>query len=74
MAEKKQKEKKKKPSLKQGSYYKIEGEKISRSRKSCPKCGQGYFMAEHNNRLACGRCGYTEFRKKEKSGEKSAQA
>jgi ribosomal protein S27AE len=26
----------------------------------CPKCGKR--MAEHNNRLACGFCSYTEFR------------
>ena len=32
-------------------------------RKSCPKCGPGVFMGEHKNRTACGRCGYTEFKK-----------
>jgi len=32
-------------------------------KKTCPKCGPGYFMAEHKNRFACGKCGYTEFKK-----------
>ena len=33
--------------------------------KNCPKCGQGYTLAKHNNRLTCGKCHYTEFTKKE---------
>lgn len=45
-------------------YYKLEGNKLSRSRKHCPKCGPGVFMAEHANRVSCGKCGYTEFKKK----------
>lgn len=28
--------------------------------KSCPKCGPGVFMASHKDRVACGKCGYTE--------------
>ena len=48
----------------QGSYYKMEGDKVLRSRKFCPKCGSGVFLAEHSNRLTCGKCGYTEFKKK----------
>lgn len=28
--------------------------------KSCPKCGPGVFMADHKDRVACGKCGYTE--------------
>ncbi|MEM3374522.1 MAG: 30S ribosomal protein S27ae [Candidatus Woesearchaeota archaeon] len=31
--------------------------------KTCPKCGPGVFMAEHKNRISCGKCGYTEFKK-----------
>jgi len=31
--------------------------------KSCPKCGPGVFMGEHGNRVTCGKCGYTEFKK-----------
>ena len=45
-------------------YYKLEGNKLSRSRKHCTKCGPGVFMAEHANRVSCGKCGYTEFKKK----------
>ena len=33
--------------------------------RNCPKCGPGYTLAKHNNRLTCGKCGYTEFVKKE---------
>lgn len=50
--------------------FKIEGENVTRTRKHCPKCGPGVFLAEHKNRLSCGKCGYTEFKSaggKEKS-------
>jgi small subunit ribosomal protein S27Ae len=45
-------------------FFKVEGDKLTRTRKHCPKCGPGVFMAEHANRVSCGRCGYTEFKKK----------
>ncbi len=45
-------------------YFKLEGDKLTRTRKHCPKCGPGVFMAEHQNRVSCGKCGYTEFKKK----------
>ncbi len=41
--------------------YKVEGETLTRLRKECPRCGRGYFMAEHKGRLTCGNCGYTTF-------------
>ncbi|MEM2934233.1 MAG: 30S ribosomal protein S27ae [Halobacteria archaeon] len=44
-------------------YYDIAGGKIKRKRMKCPRCGEGVFLAEHKNRLSCGRCGYTEFKK-----------
>lgn len=44
-------------------FYDIEGDKLVRNRKSCPKCGDGVFLAKHNDRMACGKCGYTEFNK-----------
>lgn len=28
--------------------------------RQCPKCNSG--MADHADRFACGRCGYTEFK------------
>ncbi|NPA76597.1 MAG: 30S ribosomal protein S27ae [Candidatus Diapherotrites archaeon] len=45
--------------------YKIEDGKLVRAGKTCPKCGPGVFLAEHKDRWHCGRCGYTEFKKKE---------
>jgi small subunit ribosomal protein S27Ae len=47
------------------SHYKVEGDKITRERKSCPRCGAGTFLAKHKDRLCCGKCKYTEFLKKE---------
>lgn len=43
--------------------YEIKDGKISRTRKHCPKCGDGTFLAEHKDRVSCGKCSYTEFRK-----------
>lgn len=39
--------------------------KTRRKRKVCPRCGAGVFLAEHEDRYSCGKCGYTEFRKKQ---------
>jgi small subunit ribosomal protein S27Ae len=50
--------------------YKVENDKLIRQRRFCPKCGPGVFLAEHEDRFTCGKCGYTEFKKKEKSPEK----
>ncbi len=49
------------PKMRKGTYYKVEGGKLLR-KKSCPKCGPGVFMAQHEKRSHCGRCGYTEFK------------
>ncbi|MGV7225930.1 MAG: 30S ribosomal protein S27ae [Nitrosopumilus sp.] len=43
------------------SYYKIDGDKPTRTRKVCSRCGKGTFMAEHKDRHTCGKCGLTEF-------------
>jgi len=43
--------------------YEISENGIKRLKQSCPKCGPGVFLGEHKNRLACGKCGYTEFKK-----------
>jgi len=45
-------------------YYKVEGEAVKRLKRECPRCGKGVFMGEHKDRVACGRCGYTEFKKR----------
>jgi len=42
--------------------YEVQGDKLIRKKKTCPKCGDGVFMAEHADRLSCGKCGYTEFK------------
>ncbi|MBR9707287.1 MAG: 30S ribosomal protein S27ae [Candidatus Diapherotrites archaeon] len=63
MAKKEKKEVKERPSSKKYTHYKIEGDKVIRTKKSCPKCGPGVFMAEHKGskkRSTCGKCGYTE--------------
>lgn len=41
-------------------FYTIEGNKLVRSHKACPKCGPGVFLAQHKNRSHCGRCGFME--------------
>ena len=40
--------------------YVVKGSEMTRTHKSCPKCGPGSFLAEHSNRRSCGRCGYSE--------------
>jgi len=44
-------------------FYEIKGSKVIRKRKFCPRCGEGVFLAEHEDRRTCGKCGYTEFKK-----------
>jgi small subunit ribosomal protein S27Ae len=46
-----------------GSYYQLSGDSIKARKSVCPRCGNGVFLAEHSNRLSCGKCGYTEFKK-----------
>jgi small subunit ribosomal protein S27Ae len=48
-------------------FYKVHGNKVSKDKRECPRCGRGVFMAEHNNRHTCGKCGFTEFTHKEQS-------
>ncbi len=42
--------------------YEVKGDTLTRTHRSCPKCGPGTFLAEHKNRRSCGRCGYAESR------------
>ena len=46
---------------KKGSNYELKDGKLNRMKKFCPKCGPGVFLANHQGRVNCGRCGYTEF-------------
>ncbi len=44
--------------------YKVEGDKVTRARPTCERCGTGYFMADHHNRYTCGHCGFTRYKQK----------
>jgi ubiquitin-small subunit ribosomal protein S27Ae len=46
------------------AMYKIEGDKVSRTRPTCERCGPGYFMADHHDRYTCGHCGFTRYKQK----------
>lgn len=46
------------------SMYKVEGEKVTRARPTCERCGPGYFMADHKDRYTCGHCGFTRYKQK----------
>ena len=58
--------KKKKEDKKIFTLYKVEGDKVSRLRPACERCGPGYFMADHGNRYTCGHCGFTKYKPSEK--------
>ena len=55
-------QRKKREKKKKGSYFKISGDKVSREKRFCPKCGAGVFMADHQDRYSCGKCSYTEWK------------
>jgi small subunit ribosomal protein S27Ae len=42
-------------------YYKV-GDKLTRLRPFCERCGPGYFMADHRDRFTCGNCGFTRYK------------
>ena len=54
---------KKKMGISKGKAYEIKGDKIEKRKPSCPKCGEGIFLAEHKDRLHCGTCGYTRWKR-----------
>ena len=49
--------------VKRHECYEVKGEKAVALKRHCPRCGPGVLMAGHKDRVACGKCGYTEFRK-----------
>jgi small subunit ribosomal protein S27Ae len=53
-------------------YYKVDGGKIVRLRQMCKVCPPGTFLAEHENRLHCGRCntGYVKVGGSENTSKK----
>ena len=52
----KKKHHKKKVPLQALKYYKVEGDKIVRLKQMCKVCPPGTYIAEHEDRLYCGRC------------------
>jgi small subunit ribosomal protein S27Ae len=55
--------------MKGRELFKVDGDKITRLRRHCPKCGDGYFLADHKDRFSCGKCGYTEFKSANKQSD-----
>ncbi|MDK2891191.1 MAG: ubiquitin-small subunit ribosomal protein S27Ae [Methanoculleus sp.] len=49
--------------VKRYECYEVKGDAAVLQKRHCPRCGPGVLMAEHKDRMACGKCGYTEFRK-----------
>jgi len=62
-----QKEKKQKKGV--WRLYESKEGASKRSSRFCPRCGAGFFMANHEDRYTCGKCHYTEFKKAEKPPE-----
>lgn len=48
--------------MKPSNLYIIKDNKAVRKNSLCPRCGPGTFMANHGDRLTCGKCGYTKWR------------
>lgn len=60
----KEKPKKSKKKSVRGLYKVEKSGAVTSTKRPCPRCEKGTYMAEHANRFACGRCGYTEFKRK----------
>ncbi|MBW3011678.1 30S ribosomal protein S27ae [Candidatus Woesearchaeota archaeon] len=56
--------------MRRAKMYEKTAEGLKRKSKFCPKCGPGIFLAQHKDRTSCGKCGYTEFKKKEPQEKK----
>ncbi len=54
------------------SCYKVDGEKLVRVKKMCDVCPPGTFLADHEDRLYCGRC-RTAYTKEGAKDKKQAQ-
>jgi small subunit ribosomal protein S27Ae len=42
-------------------FYTVSGAVLSKTKRECPRCGRGTFMAQHKDRYYCGKCGFTEW-------------
>jgi len=58
--ETKEKGPKKKKPFNRYKMYKVSGDKLEKNNKSCPKCGKDSYLANHKDRMTCGKCGYVE--------------
>lgn len=45
--------------------YNVEGDDVERTSNTCPRCGDGVFMADHGDRLTCGNCGFSEIKEED---------
>ena len=61
----------KKEKLRILQYYKVDGEKVARLRRMCEVCPPGTFLAEHDDRLYCGRCRSTYTKLVDKDKQKT---
>ena len=41
--------------------WEVKDGKVVRLNRTCPRCGEGVYMAKHYNRQSCGRCGLSKF-------------
>jgi ubiquitin-small subunit ribosomal protein S27Ae len=57
---------KRKKSFNRYKMYSAQGTTLERKNKACPKCGKDSYMANHKDRLTCGKCNYVEFIAKKK--------
>jgi small subunit ribosomal protein S27Ae len=47
-----------------GRMYEVSKDgKVVKKSPTCPRCGDGVFLATHKDRVSCGKCGYTEYKK-----------
>jgi small subunit ribosomal protein S27Ae len=53
---------KKTPAASIRKLYQIKDGQVVRTHTACPKCGPGTFLAQHKDRLSCGRCGHTQLK------------
>lgn len=58
---------KNKPTSVKYQKYKVEGDKVIKTAKFCPRCGPGVFLMNAQGRVYCGKCHYSEFESKKKT-------
>lgn len=51
--------------MKKFELYEVKDNKIIRKNPECVRCSHGVFMADHGDRYACGKCGYTQWKNKD---------